>query len=63
MAVQEFDRPIQRTAQELRRMRENCVSLALLIAAVGFLGFSVLNLPAPLNEFPLPSRQLSDIPR
>jgi hypothetical protein len=63
MAVQEFDRPIQRTAQELRRVRENCVSLALLIAAVGFLGFSVLSLPGPSNDFPLPGRQLSEIPK
>ena len=63
MAVQEFDRPVRSIGLQSRRIWEQYLSLALLIAAIGFLGYTVLSLPGPVNDLPLPSRQLSDIPR
>lgn len=59
MAVQEFDRPVRR----LRESFELYVSVALLILTVGFIGYTVMNLPAPANDRPLASRPVSDIPR
>jgi len=61
MAIQEFDRPL-RMREQSRRTLETCLSLTLLLAAVVFISYTIMSLPRPASEQPLPYRQLSEMP-
>ena len=63
MAVQEFDRPERSSMRQSDYILEYFVCLALLLVALVSAGFTVMSLPGPANDLPLPSRQLSEIPR
>jgi hypothetical protein len=63
MAVQDFERPLRRSRLQAGIDWEFGISVILLVAVVTFLGYTVLNLPRPANDFPLATRQLSELPR
>lgn len=62
MAIQEFDRPVRRIAQQSRWHLEYYLSLVLLVATLVFISYAILSLPGPTGHQPLTYRQLSEIP-
>jgi hypothetical protein len=63
MAIQEFDRPLRHMERQSRWSWQFCLSVTLLIAAVGFISYSIMSLPGPKGHEPHAYRQLSEVPR
>lgn len=62
MAIQEFDRPQRLTRRQSQWDWEFHLLVALFIAAIGFIGYTIISMPGPVNERPLVNRQVSEMP-
>jgi hypothetical protein len=62
MAIQEFDRPPQHSSRQLRWDWEFYISVALFIAAISFISYTIMSIPGPVNDRPLINQQVSEMP-